>query len=460
MENITIKNKCLNLGLSLLIFLIGCGPSGNNGEGLLGENGSGGPIIGTRIQGSLPGIVVENRSITGKNVERSLISQVASISVLLTHAGELDEEATVTAEVNDDGEFLVDLEPEPDAEYVILVHSDEEGVGVEQSLGFIEIPAAGDESSAGWPLGNTGDGDVLDLGNLDGTSGVFLPDGVESDGIYDILGIERGSILLQAQRDNYLKFVQNRYLNKNPQVEIMIWSYNGGFLEEAFNRWLDPEDVIGMERYQFGVGIHFDAEEELVNGTHTLIIKPPDNVHEYLYGDYGPDNPIGESGEWETTMGFLFQGPPPEGIWEVYFDGELDGTYDIAISNPYDSGGHYLYPIESFKFNVDENTSEILGLELRYLIWDPGVAAYIDFDPGELGLINGEINFEFSIVGEPDNVITRFLIPTITGVVHEFPETVYWNGPLGSLSLGGVYIGYVLGVLYERVIVFGLDNLF
>ncbi len=71
------------------------------------------------------------------------------------------------------------MEQNPDsaATYVMLAWDPTLGVGVDQSLGFIELPAGADESTAGRPLGGTAEGTTVDLGDLSQSGDAYLPDG-------------------------------------------------------------------------------------------------------------------------------------------------------------------------------------------------------------------------------------------------------------------------------------------
>jgi hypothetical protein len=96
---------------------------------------------------------------------------------------------------------------------VIMAYG-EEGNGVDQLGGFLELPAALDESSAGWPLDQS-QYDEVDLGFLDIESNNFLAN-EQADNLYDTLNIDQQELLFLAYRDNNLKATKNWFLIRIP----------------------------------------------------------------------------------------------------------------------------------------------------------------------------------------------------------------------------------------------------
>ncbi len=82
-----------------------------------------------------------------------------------------------TTGISEEGAFALDVDTsadvavDADRDYVMLAYDEALGVGVEQLIGFVELPAGADESSTGWPLGGTAQGTALDLGVMSGDGG-------------------------------------------------------------------------------------------------------------------------------------------------------------------------------------------------------------------------------------------------------------------------------------------------
>ena len=407
-----------------------------------------GPAAGVRIQGRLGGLV-EPSGIEGA----SLSSAAVNVAALPVTSEGLDVEATKTTEVSqEDGSFSVDVEPEDDSKHVFLVEAPEEGVGVEQSLGFLELPIE-DEASAGWKLSETQES-ILDMGELSGSSGSFLAEESAPE-LLEALNVDQQELLFQAQRDDYLKASKNIYLNRDFNRVTLFTHLIAGQLSNARNDWTLPTDSHGSShkvlvelRFDLDSDIDFDGIEA---GTTTFEIVPPTDVTFDGGVPGSPSNPLQITNVVETTntddegnpvptgyeLNFAVENGLPRGAgnWQAVVDGEVGATYDFELNDPFDADGKYLYFVPSVRLTVDENTEEITAVELRWFTWNPETQNYEAFDEVFDGHDWGADSTGVAIVYEQEGSISTETYGVAVGSPTSVPDAIYWSAPAGEKQL-------------------------
>ena len=395
---------------------------------------------------------------------RSLISQSASISVILTDAPDLaDEGAVTTTEVQPEGGFSVDVDTsladeESSGNYVMLAYDELLGVGVEQLIGFIELPAGADESSAGWPLGGSAQGTTVDLGTMSGDGGEAQSIVAASDQneLYELLGADQAEVLFQAQRDNALKFRANSFLNRDsslalPDKESQVMEAT---LENARNAFSSIDDALGTYTYSIGFDRSRDglAWSDFEDGSNVFVVTPPAVVTstsgESAPIDFGPDDPIRSDTYWPNggepdpldINGLSFLGPPPEGLWTVELNGELDVVVDMGFANIFDPDGNFYYFVPRVKVNVDED-DRVTGFELFFSYWDGTSGSYVDLPQ------DADVETEYvyvQTVTESDGSLVDEDLAFDSGVATA-PSEFYWSEGSGQRSIDAFRIGFNAG---------------
>jgi hypothetical protein len=432
------------------------------------------PFSAVRIQGAFANLVPARSILAARAVNngqtrvirsaRSLISQTASISVIL--AGFDDEEfdepgVVTTTEVAEEGGFVVDVPTAaaPDNagdDYLMLAHDPALGIGVEQLIGFIELPAGANESSAGWPLGGAALGTTVDLGTMGGDSGdnqAFLA-ASDQNQLYDLLGADQTEVLFQAQRDNYLKVMANQYLNQDATVPMAAFYQIHGPAESFVNSWADPSDLLqelqGYYTIEFDPDSTFSGLDELIGSGGELRLFPPDTVTQRDEKTFGPDAPIQRSDIEESDSDNAYIGldaPIVEGDWTLIIDADVDRVDNLKLFDVFDSDGNlvYFYPI--IRINVDEATALITSFEVRWYTWNPDANAYQLLDIVDELPLFGEWEFTYEISG------ATISVPLVQGIPVAPPEQVYLEDPPAGevelefvemrLGIGGSRLNYM-----------------
>ena|GEM_PF-5148963 len=450
----SVFQRYRRLGLILVSFLASF-LAACSGAGAGGDGGGAGDV---QITGRLAGLVTGNR-VGAPLGGSSLSSAVVTVGALPIIGGELDIEAIEETPVSGDGSFALNVPTEPGIEHVLLVRGPEDGVGVEQEIGFIELPAGSDQSNAGWELDGATAGTTLDLGALSGTGGTFLPE-TTADQLYSLLGAEQAEQLFAAYRDDILKLASNEYLNADAQLGMWTNQYFGGTLDNAINTWSAPEDAVPLDDYSFGFNLEGQGADPLTwddfaDGTNVFEIVPPVTVFESFGQTFGPDAPIRSDEYWPNggdfgqINGLGFAGPPPDGPWIVSINGVTDSVYDVGTSNPFDEDGQFLYFIPSIFVSVGGD-NVIDGVELRMLIWDFEANDYLEItDETELPF---EYTLTFRAVRLPSGTgeIAGDIGDTLGELLPlDVPEDVYWTEVDGQYQIHVITITYSLGVTFD-----------
>lgn len=385
--------------------------------------------------------------------EATLGSAAVTVAGLPVVAGELDVGAVEEAEVSDSGDFEIEVSTDPGVEHVFLVRAPEDGVGVEQGLGFIELPAGSDESSAGWDLAGS-DSPEIDLGALSGTEDIFLADNSPQD-LLDILNADQAELLFLAQRDNYLKLIQNRYLNTEDGGSFFFahGSYTG--LNSGINGWTDPEVAFPSSRYYVALRYGLDDDsfldyEQLQGGAPEAELYPPAAVTENEDTDprvFSPSTPIVFADDFEffepTWNGLDLQGPLPEGTWTLFFDGAQVGAYDFALSSPLDEDENFLYFVPSVRIETTGTPAQVDTVELRFVAWDPVSLSYGDISVSEELPTGG--GFSFAVYYEQYGSVESFDLPDIAESPLPVSDTIFITGDDTVKTLFLVTVFYEIG---------------
>ncbi len=410
---------------------------------------------------------------------RSLISQSASISAILSGV-EVDDfdlpGVVTTTEVTEEGGFAIDVDTSADVvaeragDYVMIAYDETLGVGVQQLLGFIEVPAGADESSAGWPLGGTAQGTTVDLGTMGGDGGTdraFVA-AAEQEGLYELLGADQAAILFEARRDNYLKVVANSLLNRDAELWYFGNLYITAKLNSAKDAWTPVATVTepagGAPDSYFGYfyGVNFDSDvyawSDFEAGPNSFVLTPPaDVVPQNSTDTFGPERPLGSDLFWpnggepdnDLINGVGFVGPPPEGIWTMEVNGELDGAYDLSFSSLFNQDDAFLYFLPSFRINTDD-TDQIQSFELRFFVWDFDQQEYTDFPIQDVP-VDFSVSYGANTEADPDGV--GELLDFVDGVATPSFE-IYWptsdaGNRIWDLSMGYSIAGMSVDFIFQ-----------
>ena len=430
----------------LVVALTACSGAGAGGDG-------GGGSGDVEITGRLAGLVTGNR-VGAPLGGSSLSSAVVTVGALPIIGGELDIEAVEETDVAGDGAFTLDVPTEPNIEHVFLVRAPEDGVGVEQGLGFIELPIGG-EAAAGWDLSGS-DGSTVDLGALSGSTDTFLADNAPQD-LLDLLNVDQQELLFFAQRDGHLKATSNTYLNAEFNSAVLTTNLINGDLSGANGAWTTPQAAYSVH-YLFLVELRFPLDSDLdfdaiESGSSVFEIVPPTDVviNETLYS---PTNPIQLTEIIEQSDDLDGDGTPEPtgyelnftvdgdfdrnaGPWKAVVDGIDRGAYDFDLTNPFDLDGNYLYFVPSLRVTVDGATDEVTGVEYRWFVWNPQTSSYElftgDIADFYLGYGSTMIVLYFETDGAQGDPIFYFEVPE--GEVLEIDEEIYWTAEAGQRQL-------------------------
>lgn len=442
------------------------------------------PRGSVRIQGAFAnlasaGEIAEARALEFP-ISRSLIGQSSTIGVVLSDVDPDQEGSTSTTTIDEDGSFTVDVDTdaadeESEGDYIMIAYDPSLGVGVEQLLGFIELPAGADESSAGWPLGETTLGTTLDLGTMDGDSGdgaVFLAGG-DVDSLYDLLGADQSELLFQAERDNYLRAAANGFLNQ--EVAVPFSHVNHEFkspisLSSRTNEWVRPSEYFPGVGKEYSVWFVEDpddpAQEDLVEqieaGEVIVIITPPSEVELGSGEDgpiYGPEAPIVVSGDFSDVIVFnpnnfffFVEAPAVAGGWRVEVEGAVDGVYDFALQSALDSEGNMIYFLPGVYLSVDEQSAQIEYVDIEWYTWDNATGEFELLPLTEGGLpLFGEFKIQLQSYGDDAPAGEKTIIvldPDPAGVPGRYvsPQPFYTaDGPTDQLRLSEFIVYYGIG---------------
>ena len=421
--------------------LLGAGGDSSGGSN---TGGSPPPENGVRVQGRLSGLV-ETAGVEGA----SLSSAAVNVAALPVTSQGLDVEATESTEVSqEDGSFSVDVEPEENQEHVFLVEAPEEGVGVEQSLGFIELPV-GEESSAGWDLSDSEEA-VLNLGELSSGDGAFLAEESSAE-LLEALNADQQELLFQAQRDNYLKTAKNTHLNSDTPFDI-------GFIHTLPNdvpidRWPTPEEaasvIEGANITVLFANPPLDLYEGIRDGTIPFRIEAPLDV----------TAPDGETVPRTIDRNYL-NFPNPQAIdltlplayipgdWEVYLNDEKIAVYDWGVATPLNEEGQNIYFVPAWLIETDEDTGRIQTLTLRWYSFDPVTSDYVLLEVVQQELpLAGSFNVNLVSFGE-DNPADAPAEPIDVVAGEPIPiESDFYvpPAPEGEQGLTWIHTSYNLG---------------
>ena len=434
-----------------------------------------GPADGSvRLQGRLSGLV-RGAGVSavpdGDSTVRALSSAAVNVAALPVVGGDLEVESAEVADVAEDGGFQVDVEPENDSEHVLLVNAPDEGVGVEEALGFLELPVSG-EAAAGWALSES-DESILELGDLSGTSGTFLADASPQD-LLGVLNVDQQALLFQAQRDQYLKAVINNYLNRDFTQAFFHSNLINGTLAATPGEFSTPEAAYD-ESYVVLVELRFLESSDLdfagiAAGDPAFEVVPPTEV--VLADDgltYSPEDPLqltnvinvtldtDNDGDTDTDgyeINFTVEGgfARDAGPWEVRVGDEKRATYDLDLINPFDADGTYLYFVPSLRIVTDGTPEqEVTGFELQWYAWDP--------EDGTYELADNRITGLFESLGTTMVVLYAGLdgaesegqaFDATPNEVVPVDEGIYWNAGSGQRQLTAVEVddGLKFGALW------------
>ncbi len=451
---------------AVLLLVTACDPNGTPTEPQV-------PVGAVRLQGAFDNLVPAETVVEARATEqtadaatsrepggslnpRSLISQSASICAILAglSSSNLDDPGAVTTtEVQPEGGFTVDVDTAaaPDGasgDYVMLAYDESLGVGVEHLIGFIELPAGADESSAGWPLGGAVQGATLDLGTMSGDGGAEQSIVAASDQneLYEALGADQAAVLFQAQRDNFFLNSQNTYLNRDgPPILEFANNLNGdgNLVQDAWTGGADFE-TLATPSYELIVSIAEgfpDLAQQLENRTIDLAIVPPETVDGLETGTAGPGDPITVADEDQsapdpTSLRFVLSGTPPQGVWPVSIAGEPVAAYDFALASYFNQEGRLQYYVPEVRLLVADN-GLVETVEIRWTYYDPVQDSYeiVQDVTDTLPLFNTgwqldlkadttEITIVDSVVGTPATVSTPIYFPPSPGGELELSAVV------------------------------------
>jgi len=280
-----------------------------------------------------------------------------------------------------------------------------------------------------------------------------------SSQIYDDLNIDQQELLFKASRDNYLKNSQNQYFNQDSVFDIGLYHFVKGELTPAVNGWTAIEDINHPEMYEYYIQIKltdgsYFTPDDIASRNNAVTITPPVQVLSRENETFDTGNPFDLNSNFEFTGDHYFSaifGPPPAGAWIFNIDGEDEYGYDLEFSSPYDEDFHYLYFIPSINITVDETTSLITGIQLRFYTWDTAGNEYVLLDDisDELPFAGG-FGLELACLEDdnPFELDTKHELEAVANTVIEPPVEIYMNKTDGKYSLSWVSVTYGLGSGY------------
>lgn len=413
-----------------------------------------------RFEGAISSPAASERSIG-----RALGSAAVRVAALPVVAGQpaLEAAAEVDADAAEDGAFSVDVDVAEGQDVVLLVASPGDGVGVEQSLGFIELPAGSDESSAGWPVSAAALGTTVELGTIetaDGDATVFLPS-TDSASLYETLNASQVDLLVTAQRDNYLKAVQNEYLNQSANVIVHYSHFLRGRLDAAYNGTTAPADANIPGSYYFFIQPEIADEAPFTRpdveaGSPVVTFVPPATVTGNFSGEYGPEQPIDLANDFAQTVDsgdYYLEtfGPPAAGSWSVLVDGQTDGVYELGLASPYDNADNFMYYLPAVSVSVDGDSEQITGIEVSFYAYDPVSQSYeLLTDVTDTLPLAGEFSISIRSFDDenPFEADTSIDLPAIANTELEPPVELYWEGSSSTYNLSWIDVSYSLGATY------------
>ena len=389
------RTSTISIGFLLGVLLL---PSCNVGP-------DGRPQSGVRIVGGIPQTVRSVKTAnSGNNMDgrsaRSLIAQSLSITAVLANSSESLEESSFTEPVEEDGTFSLDIQPgSTDANFIVYAQDPTRGVGLQNLVGFLEIPAGSSESSANWPMGGTPNGTLLELGTLAEEDGSLVTR-ANLDDLYSSLQIDLDEFIFLAGRDNSSKFVINDSLNSEADFYLTFINLSnhlsGDVFTNARNQWSTETDVIGQSSDEFGFGINFDSDtwdwNDFADGSNVFTITPPGEIWVDRAGEivFGPDQPINSDEFWPNGgvdggfNGQSFYRSPPDGLWTFEINGELDAVFDLSFSNPYRDETIFLYYVPLIYIATEEDSGIVREVRLKMRAYDFSRTSYVDIPSAEL----------------------------------------------------------------------------
>lgn len=424
-----------------------------------------GPADGSvRLRGTLSGLV---RGATAPvSGGRALSSAVVNVGALPVVAGELQADpGTPVPEtaVEEDGSFELDVPPAAETDHVLLVTNPDGGVGVEQSLGFIELPVGG-EASTGWDLTET-DETVIDLGALSGSADSFLADNSSQD-LLDVLNADQIALLLQAQRDNYLKITMNEYLNPDEPFELQFdhWiSLDGA---STIGTWVEPGTLYDPGAYGYNYIIEFNPEDiddpeltmqQVQDQGISLELIPPEIISLQDGTQVGPDTPIlpddfGIDGTNPDLSAVSFTDAPPDGLWTLNFRGEKTAVYAFGITTPFDEDGFILYFLPVVNMTVD-GSDRLTNVELRWYYYDPATGTYERLDEAttELPIFGDwDLELDLNLQNNPAGLEEpEYMLDTVANEPIPVPDELYLGSSQTNYpEVTGIRVDYNAGGLF------------
>ncbi len=275
------------------------------------------------------------------------------------------------------------------------------------------------------------------------------------DDLYELLGADRADVLFQAERDNSLKLQASLFLNRDsllalPDTEEQVLE---GTLQNARNSVSSIDDALGTYTYSFGFErARNDLEwADFADGSNVFVVTPPAVVTstsgESAPNVFGPEDPIRSDTYWPNggdpdpagINGLSFRGPPPEGLWTVELNGELDVVVDMSFANLFDPDRNFYYFVPRVRVNVADD-ERVTGFEIDFSYWDGSTGTYIDV-PETTAV---ETEYIYIQITEPDDSLTDVDLEFESGVAAA-PADVYWNVEPEQRQLEGLRVGFVAG---------------
>jgi hypothetical protein len=242
-------------------------------------------------------------------------------------------------------------------------------------------------------------GTTVELGTIetaDGDATVFLPS-TDSASLYETLNASQVDLLVTAQRDNYLKAVQNEYLNQSANVIVHYSHFLRGRLDAAYNETTTPADANIPGSY------YFFLQPEIAD-------EAPFTGSDVDSGDY-----------YLETFG-----PPAAGPWSVLIDGQTDGVYELGLASPYDNADNFMYNLPvSQSYELLTDVTDTLPLAGEFSI---SIRSFDDENPFEAD--------------------TSIDLPAIANTELEPPVELYWEGSSSTYNLSWIDVSYSLGATY------------
>lgn len=389
---------------------------------------------------------------------RSLSSAATTIAALPLVGAEPQPE--VVAETDESGGFAFAVNPSDDSQYAFLNYDPDLGVGVEQFLGFIELPAGESESSTAWPLGNADGGSVVSLGSMTAADGEFLPT-TDSNEIYETLNTDQQALILQATRDNFVKSVKNSYLNDRESLPFGINFIHTIVFEPLINAWPDESTVgtvpASTESRNSIITVQFtepslELWEGIRDGTRAFRVEPPEPVGT---GDDAPTEILTrehldfpDPSAFSLTIDMSLH----PGDWRVYLDDTKIAVYDWALEIPIDAERRNIYFTPAYFIEADASR-RIQSITLRWYLYDPAAGTYERFDLSEdrqLPLVNDFYTVSLTSYGEdrPDGERSNQTveIAPVPGTPTPVPVELYVPpAPEGSTGLSWIGTYYSIG---------------